>query len=477
MHSFIIRMICFCLCLMSFSAYAQSGMSADKKQIMQDYRLANAVNLAAGVCLGIYEPEQAPELGYLRDYGWEIIPYKIKGTRVDSNLVIAHNRNTDKDLDVYILGFRGSANKKDWQINFDADKVFYGGSSLPEFKEYAARPIKSQKDEPLVHKGFNDYVDTALNVVLDIEARNDKLFIAELWENPKAVALLTGHSTGGAVATLMAQRLVSMGFDKERVPVITFGAPAIGNDAFAAMYGDKINLWRVTNTSDPIPGSLQTIFGKYKQFGTQYKYHISPKIAETQHDMAMYFDYSVKEYYRTQDAAVNAGLIKPLPLYRIGGKEPTVAVWIGMSEGLEKKPYVPDIKRFLMDEYRYMLPNYIIMETDTKLYQDWGMQKFFTTAREFDADYILIADIDGYQPAKDKKWYINMSQSIFKASGEFVNSIGVSRMVSPASGNIAAAIYAMEEGREELRKYMPWIRRDFYESDRWRMLGEISDES
>ena len=75
---------------------------------------------------------------------------------------------------------------------------------------------------------------------------------------------------------MLAERLVSMGIDKDRVPVITFGAPAIGNAAFAEVYGDKIDLRRITNNADPVPGSLQTFFGGYKQFGKHHKYNLSP---------------------------------------------------------------------------------------------------------------------------------------------------------------------------------------------------------
>ena len=61
----------------------------------------------------------------------------------------------------------------------------------------------------------------------------DEVLFNEILANTDTRVLLTGHSLGGAVATLLAERLVSMGIDKDRVPVITFGAPAIGNAAFA----------------------------------------------------------------------------------------------------------------------------------------------------------------------------------------------------------------------------------------------------
>ena len=59
------------------------------------------------------------------------------------------------------------------------------------------------------------------------DGSSSKQFVEEIKNNPKVRVLLTGHSLGGAVATLTAERLVSMGIEKWRVPVITFGAPAI----------------------------------------------------------------------------------------------------------------------------------------------------------------------------------------------------------------------------------------------------------
>lgn len=66
------------------------------------------------------------------------------------------------------------------------------------------------------------------------------------------------------------------------MPVITFGAPAIGNAA-AEVYGDKIDLRRITNNADPVPGSLGDIFGGYKQFGKHHKYNLSRKLSDFQH--------------------------------------------------------------------------------------------------------------------------------------------------------------------------------------------------
>lgn len=468
---------CICLCLFCFSTHALAAevSTEEKDKIIKEYYLTEAVNIAAGLCIGIYDPQQAPEIDYLRSYGWEIVPFRLKDGKVDSSIVVAKNHIKEQNIDYYVVGFRGSANKSDWKINLETEQVPYGGITVEKFKAFAQN-TKPDEKLPMVHKGFNEYVNTVLEATMQ-DGSSSKEFVEEIKNNPKVRVLLTGHSLGGAVATLMAERLVSMGIEKWRVPVITFGAPAVGNAAFAKVYGDNILLWRVTNTADPIPGSLQTFFGGYKQFGRQYKYSVSPTLATQQHDMAIYFDVSVHNYYNALHKAQEAGLIEKTPMQQLSGSEPLVAVWIGASRALEKRPYMPDIQSFLLSEYQSMLPRYIIMDDNIKLYRQefYPLNDFVREAKAVGADYIIIAEIDGHQPQNSENWYINMNQSVFNASGGLVNVISVSRFVSPVSGNMHAAVYALKESCTQLKQYLPFIKTTYNKTPQWINLGEIAN--
>ena len=66
------------------------------------------------------------------------------------------------------------------------------------------------------------------------------------------------------------------------------------------------------------------------------------------------------------DKAEAAGVREKLPMQKHEGTEPLVAVWIGSSLEVDKRDYVPDIKRFIMNEYQMMLPRYVIVDTETK---------------------------------------------------------------------------------------------------------------
>lgn len=60
-----------------------------------------------------------------------------------------------------------------------------------------------------------------------------------------------GHSLGGAVTTIAAHDLASLGMD---VTAITFGSPRVGNHAFAAAYDASVpDTTRIVHDLDPIP--------------------------------------------------------------------------------------------------------------------------------------------------------------------------------------------------------------------------------
>lgn len=71
-----------------------------------------------------------------------------------------------------------------------------------------------------------------------------------------SVVIVTGHSLGGALATLAGPDLAGAGYD---VKVVTFGAPPVGDGNFVKMFDSSIKeCVRVVNPHDPVttvPGS------------------------------------------------------------------------------------------------------------------------------------------------------------------------------------------------------------------------------
>lgn len=91
-----------------------------------------------------------------------------------------------------------------------------------------------------VHKGFAHLAENIGDAV--IQAVKQALTSGQR-------VVLTGHSRGGALAVLTALRLNAAGIDPESV--FTFGAPRIGDAAFACAYHP--HLYCVEAAHDPVP--------------------------------------------------------------------------------------------------------------------------------------------------------------------------------------------------------------------------------
>lgn len=423
-------------------------------QLSEIYLQRYFTTVAAASCMGVYLPKSSTEFDYLRSYGWQVLPQSKVDDEVETNFAVCRNYYPYVDKTIYLVTFRGSASRGDWKINLKTEQVNYGGSTLSEMQQLAAEPKVDKA--PAVHAGFNRYVDTVIKTsVFDADGNLQGVF-REAALNPDSYLVLTGHSLGGAVATLLGERLVSLGVSKEKFRVITFGAPAVGNAEFAEKYGKAINLLRITNTADPVPGSLQTFFGGYKQFGEHERYSLSPKVSSMQHDMAMYFDYSISEYYRERDRQISLGRLQPSPDRKINGSEPIVAVWLHMAKDLQKLAYVTDIKRFLTDEYRRMLPNYMIMEKNLAA-EGYASHDIIALSKKAGADYILVCGIDGNQPRQENYWYLTLEQALFDKDGKMLTIASFGRKVAPAVGNIQAAGENLWQARADLKEKLPFL--------------------
>lgn len=431
----------------------------DYQQALQGYREARLVSLAAATCAGTYAPDgAASEYSYLGEYGFIIRPYTVNDGKREANFILAYNNRIEAGKKIFILAFRGSANKKDWEVNFETAKVAYGGSNPEEFSAMAQET--DDASIPAVHKGFNEYVNAAFSLEPDLNNDGivDDIFTL-LKNDPDVVLLLTGHSLGGAAATLFAERLVSMGVPKEKVPVITFGAPAVGNEAFAEAYGDKIDLLRIKTSYDPVPGGLQTFFGGFKQFGREKIFRLSGRFANYQHPVSYYFDLAVKNYYEACDRAIAAGVIKAEPLKKITGKEPVVAILVGETKNIQHRPFTPNIKRFILDEYRAVLPNYIILDKNADFYstEKYNLEEILEETIAVGADYVVIFEIDSKRLAQEDRWYISMNQAMFENDGRLISLSSYGRLITYDQGVMQCTISNLEQCRSDLKEKFAWI--------------------
>jgi len=114
------------------------------------------------------------------------------------------------------------------------------------------------KQEVQVHSGFLTAYDSVRNRIMALI----KYAIGYMdEEDAETIAkwhiYVTGHSLGGALATLLALELSSSQMAKNGVIFVTvynFGSPRVGNRRFADVYNAKVkDSWRVVNHRDIIP--------------------------------------------------------------------------------------------------------------------------------------------------------------------------------------------------------------------------------
>ncbi|XP_022761967.1 uncharacterized protein LOC111307901 isoform X5 [Durio zibethinus] len=113
------------------------------------------------------------------------------------------------------------------------------------------------KQEVQVHSGFlSAYDSVRIRIISLIKASIG--YIDEIAEPLHGWQVyVTGHSLGGALATLLALELSSSQLAKRGVISVTmynFGSPRVGNRRFAEVYNEKVkDSWRIVNHRDIIP--------------------------------------------------------------------------------------------------------------------------------------------------------------------------------------------------------------------------------
>jgi triacylglycerol lipase len=139
-----------------------------------------------------------------------------------------------------LIAFRGTRRAHHWRDNLRYGQV-YG---------YAGR----------VHEGFAKALDQVWNRVL-AGLYDVGLDSPTLW--------LTGHSMGGALAVLAAQRLHAEGFDPHLT--CTFGAPRVLNPVAAAAYEPRV--MRFVNPEDMVPTlPWNGLVDEYEHVGEELKF-------------------------------------------------------------------------------------------------------------------------------------------------------------------------------------------------------------
>ncbi|KRW99527.1 hypothetical protein PPERSA_03997 [Pseudocohnilembus persalinus] len=134
----------------------------------------------------------------------------------------------DADANAIVIAFRGSQNIQNWIDNLDYKKTEYDFCN-----------------DCMVHKGFYKAWQAVSDEVMST-------YRSLKSSHSGAKTYVTGHSLGGAIATLCALELRQAGFQVDNFYV--FGCPRVGNQQFAEYGAQQLPYEvEVVHYKDPVP--------------------------------------------------------------------------------------------------------------------------------------------------------------------------------------------------------------------------------
>jgi hypothetical protein len=392
----------------------------------EDYEEAYKFYIAAGASAAAYSGRLG-ELAnrYMEQDGWQIDYYVQAQGHTGARYLIARK----DDVPYYLVAIVGTENKRDIKTDLKVDKVYFAGSNPEEFAANAAKK-DIPPSEPKVHRGFNEFIQAGLSAVLR-NPQQVKVSLPDLLHTDKNRKLyLTGHSLGGAAATLAGARLLSMGISPKQIEVITFGAPAVGNKAFAAKFESYLSLTRIVNSGDPVTGVLQTLVGGYRQFGREVKWR-PPDIVEDAHQLTGYIDSAIKNYYDKRRQAVEAGIalpVSPAAKQKIPGRIFIAPLQNNLPSALSANFWY--MQEALQDEYRKTLPDYVLATTDPSD-SAWREAAMTTGCR-----WAIVSEVSTTRIKQQKNtYYITFTQTVYDVTS---GSIAASATFSTATYNLTS---------------------------------------
>ncbi len=149
-----------------------------------------------------------------------------------------------------IVAFRGSDDPQDWIKNLNLDLV--------------QGPLRGKTHEGFLQILGQTWEDIRLSICcLKAQAR---------WRGHHPAVWFTGHSLGGALATLTAAHFYEQ--DEQLNGLYTFGSPRVGDRQFARCFNTHFGFrtLRIINKNDPIP-SLPPRWLSYAHVGQLYYFN------------------------------------------------------------------------------------------------------------------------------------------------------------------------------------------------------------
>mgnify|MGYP003585347281 CR=1 FL=1 len=429
----------FCLFLWNS---ARAGPLEDYNEARKLYQFAAACRAAYSDYLGQLAQDA------LTDNGWQVQKYKQIGSKADARMLLINRADPDTGKTVYILASTGTETVKDMLTDLMIDKLYFAGHT-PEEMEANAALKEIPPNQPMVHKGFYNYVKTAFTIEdPNSTGGHSGLLFSSVAANRDSTIYLIGHSLGGAAATLTAAALINFGVQPEQLQVITFGAPAVGNEAFRDQYTDKINLTRYVMRGDKVTGVLQGL-GSYVQFGQEVTLRAPDDYHYNSHDMVLYLDHAIKNYYDKRQLAVDAGVLS-VPSQALPGASGNPLIYVSplianLPPTWDKE--LPYMKAALQDEYRQLFPAYILADGS-------GTTNALREAAAAGSQWLVVPEFQARRLKNDPNSYqLTFQQTVYRVKDSQLVSLQTFSCGTQKLTPVEAAIHlAMEMSSEK----SPW---------------------
>ena len=183
---------------------------------------------------------------------------------------MSYERSSDKRPFVYVMTkgdviyipIRGTAGLAEWVNNVKIYQDNYK-SSIKQFKNTPS--FMRSDNNIMIHNGFLDSYNRVAAPIIDM--------IKILMDmNPNYFICLTGHSMGGAVASILSSELNFLGY--KNVTTYLFGTPRVGNKAFADYIEncEGMNMYSVLNTEDNIAQAIPAVSPNTSQHDNPFFY-------------------------------------------------------------------------------------------------------------------------------------------------------------------------------------------------------------
>lgn len=386
-HIFVCLILSACL-LFSFTVAATPA---------EDYRQAQLLYLTATASFAAYSGADGDiAMAVMRHVGWQLVPSVQSDAAAPSKFFFARKETPSLPVE-YLVAIAGTATNKDIELDFKLGKVLFAGKTFAEFETNAQKKLEFPAKSPMVHKGFHQYVQTVFGEESKVssDGKPGRKIVEMLFAQPERIIYLTGHSAGGAAATLLGARFISMGVRPDQLKVVSFGAPAIGNDKFAEKFSPDLDLIRVAVDGDPIPGLLKVFARGYRQFGREVRWQISGYTFDEKHYPSIYLDCAVKNYYDKRQAAAAAGVAAAVSLTEkpsIDGKRLYIAE-INNNLAKEMDGEFSYMREVLLDHYRDTIPAFVIGTRGAN--ETLNFEALRAKAAEADCDRMAIVNIWG----------------------------------------------------------------------------------